>query len=174
MEWTKIPKWIGQEFEVWKKELEKWNENDKSSDETKYCNVLASLKKNDKIKDFVVNMLTEKTENDRKVAANWKVMSEKFERTMSEKCLNLMAEIVNFKTDGGIENTTDRFGKMMAEVGKLDLAANLNFSMTLQFMDRLEKNGKLSSDERMGLKDEIETKEGKPKYADSAERGQNS
>ena len=77
-----------------------------------------------------------------------------------------MAEIVNFKTEGGIENITDRFGKMMAEVRKLDLAANLNFAMTLQFMDRLEKNGKISSDERMRLKDEIETKEGKPKFAD--------
>ena len=58
---TEIPKWIGQEFDVWKKELEKWNENDKSSDETKYCNVLESLKKNDKIKDFVISTLTEKT-----------------------------------------------------------------------------------------------------------------
>ena len=96
---TEIPKWIGQEFEVWKKELEKWNENDKSTDETKYCNVLESLKKNDKIKDFVVNVLTEKTENERKVVAILKVMSEKFERTMSEKCLNLMAEIVNFKKE---------------------------------------------------------------------------
>ena len=56
---TEIPKCIGQEFEVWKKELEKWNENDNSSNETKYCNVLESLKKNDKIKDFVVNVVTE-------------------------------------------------------------------------------------------------------------------
>merc|ERR1712002_653612 len=167
-----ILKWIGQEFEVWKKELEKWNENDQSSDETKYCNVLESLKKNDKIKDFVVNVLTEKTENDRKVASILRIMSEKFERTMSEKCLNLMVEIVNFKTEGGIENTTDRFGKMMAEVKKLYLATNLNFALTLQFMDRLEKNGKLSSDEKMRLKDEIETKEGTPKYIDSDERVQ--
>ena len=81
---------------------------------------------------------------------------------MSEKCLNVMTEIVKFKTEGGIENTTDRFGKMTAEVKMLDLAAILNFSMTLQFMERLEKNGKISSDERMRLKDEIETKEGKP------------
>ena len=44
---TEIPKWIGQEFEVWKKEMEKWHENDKSSEETKYCNVMESLKKND-------------------------------------------------------------------------------------------------------------------------------
>ena len=35
---TDIPQWIGQEFEVWKRELEKWNKNYKSSDETKYCN----------------------------------------------------------------------------------------------------------------------------------------
>ena len=40
--------------------------------------------------------------------------------------MNLMAEIVNFKTDGGIESTTDRFRKIMAEERKLDLAANLN------------------------------------------------
>ena len=68
-----------------------------------------------------------------------KVISEKYERTMSDKFLSLMAEMVNFKTEGGIENTTDRFGKMMAEVRKLDLAANLNFAMMLQFMERLEK-----------------------------------
>ncbi len=30
--------------------------------------------------------------------------------------------------------------------------------MMLQYMKRLEKNGKISSDERMRLKDEIETK----------------
>ena len=30
---TDIPKWIGQDFDVWKKEIEKWNKNDKSSDE---------------------------------------------------------------------------------------------------------------------------------------------
>ena len=63
-----------------------------------------------------------------------------------------MTEIVNFKVDGGIENITDRFGRMMAEVKKVDLAANLNYALTLQFMDRLEKDGKISSDERMRLK----------------------
>ena len=75
---TEIPKWIGQEFDVWKKELEKWNENDKSTDETKYCNVMESLKKNDKIKDYVISTLAEKTENDRKVMAILKVMAEKY------------------------------------------------------------------------------------------------
>merc|ERR1712115_754247 len=107
---TEIPKWIGQEFEVWRKEMEKWHENDKSTKETKYCNVIESLKKNDKIKDYVVRTLAEKTENDRKVTAILKVMAEKYERTDSERCLVLMTEIVNFKVDGGIENIIDRFG----------------------------------------------------------------
>ena len=160
---TEIPKWIGQEFEVWKKEMEKWHENDKSSEETKYCNVMESLKKNDKIKDYVVNTLAEKTENDRKVSAILEVMAKKYERTKSERCLALMTEIVNFKVDGGIEKITNKFARLMAEVKKIDLTANLDYAMTLQFMDRLEKNGKISSDERMRLKDEIETKEGKPK-----------
>ena len=38
----------------------------------------------------------------------------------------------------------------------------------------MEKNGKISSDEGMRLKDEIETNESKPKFADSAERVQKS
>ena len=37
---TEIPKWVGQDFDVWKKQLERWNEKDQSSDEKKYCNVL--------------------------------------------------------------------------------------------------------------------------------------
>ena len=44
--------------------------------------------------------------------------------------------------------------------------------MKLQFMERMEKSGKISSDENMRLKDEIETKEGKPKVEDPAERVQ--
>ncbi len=80
---TEIPKWIGQEFEVWRKEMEKWRGNDKSTEETKYCNVMVSLKKNDKIKDYVVRTLAEKTENDRKVTAILEVMAEIYERTES-------------------------------------------------------------------------------------------
>ena len=166
---TEIPKWIGQEFEVWRKEMEKWHENDKSTEETNYCNVMESLKKNDKIKDYVVTTLAEKTEDNRKVTAILEVMAEKYERTESERCLELMKQIVNFKVDGEIESITDRFERMMAETKKVYLATYLEYALTLQFMDRLEKEGKISSDERMRLKDEIETKEGKSKVRNSAE-----
>ena len=49
---------IGQDFDEWKKGLEKWNENEKSSEEKKYFNVLESLKKNDRLIEFVVNTVT--------------------------------------------------------------------------------------------------------------------
>ena len=133
---------------------------------------MESLKKNDKIKDFVVNTLTEKTENDRTVTAILQVLGEKYARTVSEKCVSLMADMADFKMEGGIEVTTDKLGKIIAEVNKLDLAKNLDFTMTLQFMERLEKSGKISSDEKMRLKDEIEMTEGKPKVENPAERVQ--
>ena len=44
------------------------------------------MKKNDKIKDYVVNTLAEKTENDSRVSAILKVMAKKYERTVSERC----------------------------------------------------------------------------------------
>ena len=41
------PVWIGQKFDKWRLEIEKWKENNKSSEEDKYVDLLESLKKND-------------------------------------------------------------------------------------------------------------------------------
>ena len=49
---TEIPKWSGQSYEIWKNEIERWVLNDKSSDETKYCNVLESIKKNEAVRSM--------------------------------------------------------------------------------------------------------------------------
>ena len=83
-----------------------------------------------------------------------------------------MANIANFKMERGIEASSHKFGKMMADIKKLDFADNLDFVVTLQFIERLEKNGKISNDEKLRLKDEIETKEEKSKVVDPAERVQ--
>ena len=40
----------------------------------------------------------------------------------------------------------------MADLKKLELANNLNVTMTLQFIERLEKSEQVSSDEKMRLK----------------------
>ena len=60
--WTEIPKWSGQTYQIWKNEMERWIVNDKSSDETKYCNVLESLKKNDAVKEYAIGQIVERTE----------------------------------------------------------------------------------------------------------------
>ena len=54
------PIWSGQKFDRWKKEIERWSINNKSSDEDKYVDLLESLKRNDTIKEYVNRTLIEK------------------------------------------------------------------------------------------------------------------
>ena len=79
------PLWSGQQFDRWRVEVERWYENNKSSDEEKYIDLLESLKKNEVIKEFVVNTLSEKVGTTRMAIKKMKVMEEKFDKTMSEK-----------------------------------------------------------------------------------------
>ena len=51
----------------------------------------------------------------------------------------------------------------MNEVKMLDLAHNLNYALKLQFINRIKKRGKINSDEKYRLKDEIDSKEEKSK-----------
>ena len=44
------PTWIGQKFDKWRLEIEKWKENNKSTEEDKYVDLMESLKKNETIK----------------------------------------------------------------------------------------------------------------------------
>ena len=45
--------WSGQEYDRWRVEVEKWYDNNKSTDEEKYIDFMESLKKNENIKEFV-------------------------------------------------------------------------------------------------------------------------
>ena len=59
--------------------------------------------------------------------------------------------------------------RLMIEVEKLDLAQSLNYVLTLQFVDKLEKDSKIDKEERYRLQDEIETKKGRPKCVNVVE-----
>ena len=61
------PVWIGQKFDKWRLEIEKWKENNKSTEEDKYIDLLESLKKNDTIKYFVTKTLVDKVGDTRTV-----------------------------------------------------------------------------------------------------------
>ena len=150
---TEIPKWSGQSYKVWKKEIEKWTANDKSTDEAKYCNILESLKENDTVKEYTMSQIVERTERLRTVKSILDIMDEKYLKTVGEKTLELMKNITEYKTDGTVEELIDNFGRMMTEVEKIELAQNLNYALTLQFVDKLERDGKIKKEERYRLKD---------------------
>ena len=54
------PVWTGQQFDKWKLKVEKWTENNKSTEEDKYVDLMESLKKNETIKDFMTKTLVDK------------------------------------------------------------------------------------------------------------------
>ena len=81
------PIWSGQKFERWKKEIERWSTNNKSSEEDKYVDLLESLKKNDTIKEYVNITLIEKVGENRSVKKVLDVMTDKYPRTKGEKML---------------------------------------------------------------------------------------
>ena len=56
--------------------MEKWKIIENLFEKTKYCNMLESLNKNEKVKEFIVNTVTEKTDRDRTVESILKVLEE--------------------------------------------------------------------------------------------------
>ena len=122
--------------------------NDMSTEEAKYCDVFESLNENESVKEFVVTHLTEKNERTRTVERILNLMGERYLRSVGEKVSSGMKDMYHFKIYGSVENMLDRFEKLMIEVKKLDLAQTLNYAMTLPFIERMEKNGKINSDEK--------------------------
>ena len=79
------PIWSGQNFEKWRIEIERWFENNKSTDEDKYIDLIESLKKNKVIKEFVVKTLVEKVGTTRTVKKILEIMTEKYAKTTGER-----------------------------------------------------------------------------------------
>ena len=115
------PLWSGQKFDRWKVEVERWYENNKSSDEEKYIDLLESLKKNEVIKEFVVNTLVEKVGTTRTAMRILEVMSEKFDKNMGEKTSEMMRKISGegFRSDENVDKMIDRFGDLILEMKKI-------------------------------------------------------
>ena len=159
------PLWSGQKFDRWKVEVESWYENNKSSEEEKYIDLLESLKKNEVIKEFVVNTLVEKVGTTRTVMRILEVMTEKFDKNMSEKTNEIMRKISSegFKSDKNIDKRIDRFGDIIREMKKIKLAENLNYAMGLQFLERLQKSNKINALEKKILRDILEDVDGNPR-----------
>jgi len=68
-----------------------------------------------------------------------------------------MMNITEFRTEDKIEVLMDRIGDIVTEVSRMDVVTNLEYAMSLQLVDRLEKSGKINSSEKLRVKDVIET-----------------
>ena len=66
-----IPKWLGQDYDIQKHEIERWASSDKLLEETKYCNMWECLKKNDIVKEYAMRKVTEKIKQERVFQLKW-------------------------------------------------------------------------------------------------------
>ena len=159
------PLWTGQKFDRWKAEVISWCNHGRGNDEEKFLDLIESLKKNEAIKVFVNRTLIEKVGETRTVDRILEIMSEKFDRNMGEKTLEMMRKISGegFKSDESVDKMMDRFGDMIVEMKKINLVNNLDLAMGLQFLERLEKSGKVNTVEKKILRDTLEDADGKPR-----------
>ena len=120
------PLWTGQKFDRWKAEVISWRNHGRGNDEEKYLDLIESLKKNEAIKEFVNRTLIERVGETRTVDKILEIMSEKFDRNMGEKTLEMMRKISGegFKSDESVDKMMDRFGDMIVEMKKIRLAEN--------------------------------------------------
>ncbi len=127
--------------------------------------MLESLKKNEVIKEFVVKTLVEKVGTTRTVMRILEVMTEKFDKNLSEKTTDMMRKISGdrLNSDENMVKMIDIFGDMITEMKKIKLAENLDYVMGLQFLERLEKFGKVNAVEKKILRDILEDVDGNPK-----------
>ena len=132
---------------------------------------MESLKKNEGIKCFLVKTLVEKIETTRAVMRIFEVMNEKYGKNLSEKTSDMMRKISGegFKSDENVDKMIDRFGDMLTEMKKIKLAENLDFALGLQFLERLEKSGKVNAVEKRILRDVLEDVDGNPKEGEKVE-----
>ena len=58
---------------------------------------------------------------------------------------------------------------MLIEVKNLALAGRLEYTLSSQFVDRLEESGKINSTEKLRLKDILKDADGNPKAGNTTE-----
>ena len=66
-------------------------------------------------------------------------MANKYSHIVRKKLLHTISDIANFSTEKSIEEILDRCDKMMADMERTDLAQNLKYGLTLQFVERIQR-----------------------------------
>ena len=75
-----------------------------------------------------------------------------------------------FRTEESVDKMIDRFEDMVLDVKKVKLGERLEYALGLQFLERVEKSGKINQLERKLLRDILEDKDGNPKEGEILEQ----
>ena len=154
------PIWVGQTFERFRKEIEDWSCNNKDSEYNKYNDFIESLKKNETVKEYVITVVIDRTSKNttKSVQDVLDVLAEKYAKTKAEKCSDIIEKIVGFSTkeSESCEKILDKCESLMAEISREEINTCLNYVMILLMIKKIHEGGKITSDEKIRLKEVIE------------------
>ena len=154
------PVWVGQTFERFRAEIEDWSSNNSDSEYNKYNDFIESLKKNDRVKEYVITVVIDHTvsRTSKTVQEILDVLAEKYAKTKAEKCSDILQKIVGFSTDKSesCERFLDKFESLMAEISRENVSTYLNYMMSLLMIKTAYDGGKITLDEKTRLKEVIE------------------
>ena len=133
---------------------------------------MESLKKNDNVKGFVTTTMMEKLGETRTIVKILEILAERYDKNTSEKMIGVMRKISGdgFKAEESVDKMIDRFEDMVLEVKKVRLEERLEYALGLQFLERVEKSGKINQLERKLLRDILEDKDGNPREGEILEQ----
>ena len=85
--------------EIMKNEVESWDRGNKDTPIVKYNDLIESLKKNNDIKDYVVTVILDRTQeaDDRSVDKILAILAEKYAKTTVETSKDILKEILEFE-----------------------------------------------------------------------------
>ena len=154
------PIWIGGDYERFRDEVEAWDENNADSEMTKYANLIESLKRNKDIKENYINVIQDKAREIGEKSVK-KVLEEKYRKTTIEKAKDILREILGFemKSEENFEEYWNRCEVLITKCKRENIKEKFYYMIAAMIVDKAEKNGKLTEEEKRRLNEAIETEE---------------
>ena len=160
------PVWIGQEFEVFDKEVSEWTENNLEDEYEKYGKIIESLKKNNDVKglkeymiDVFMPTAKEKPRAELTVKFLMGKLKVRFGKSKLEKLQGVLRTILNFSVNSSETDIefVDRFSRLMIQIENEKVADHFKFLMSILMISKAHDGGLVTADQKTRLLDAIQT-----------------
>jgi uncharacterized protein YukE len=145
------PRWAGEKFDKFKEQVKAWDEANKAEAYEKYGDLIESLKKNPVTKQYVSDVIIERTPNieDKMVEKIMTIMEEKFGRTKTERLYEVLKSILEFSVEEEESDKEywDRFKKLLNDANKEEVTKHFNYIMCIMMINKATEKGKISEEE---------------------------